>query len=109
NAPRLFSASDSFNPTGTGSGDKVFVAGGLSPSTTTPGTYEVLNSTEILSLDSGGHWVWSFSTPLQTARMSATATLIGTRVLVAGGWPWNAGSVASSELYETTTGTFVSP
>src|SRR5207244_10188738 len=30
-------------------------------------------------------------------------------ILVAGGWPSNAGAVASCELYDTTTGTFLSP
>lgn len=108
-----------FNDAKTNDGAKVFVSGGYSLAADGTPTYE--SSTEILSLNASGQWAWTSSSPMQAARFTHTATAIptptGTQILLAGGLgngPYASGcdpgpTASTAELYDTATGSFVSP
>jgi RHS repeat-associated protein len=107
NIARAYGASAYFNNTGASDGDRILTVGGVSGP---QGSSVFETSTELLSRDAAGQWSWSLSAQMQqgVGREAPTATLIGTKVLIAGGVGATT-TTATCELYDTTTGTFASP
>ena len=111
NVPRAGAAAVAFNTTGTVAGDRIFVSGGQNNKSDSLG-YLVDGTTEVLAQNPNGDWAWSISAPMQSPRVAHTATLLGNRVVLAGGWNFSgttSQSLASCELYDLVSGTFVSP
>jgi RHS repeat-associated protein len=113
---RVNGSSVSFNNDNTNNGARVFVSGGYAMGAN---GFALTASTETLSVGANGQWAWQSSSPMQLARYSHTATAIptatGAQVLLAGGIGegssgCDGGATSSTaELYDTSTGAFVSP
>jgi Putative Ig domain/Kelch motif/Galactose oxidase, central domain len=84
---------------------RVVVIGGTA---SISGVITTLSSIEIFDpAGNGGVGSWSSGGNLLTVRTGHTATLVGTKILVTGGWPASGSPLQSAELYDPSTFTSV--